>query len=233
MEPHKELESGISKLAPPLDKGYKAYFRKAREFAELYYNDELKRIGSTKFSDVTPEFFFNEYVWVVHATGFSAKAVGKFMPKLMVAYGPWPQLGDDLKGSTPFKFFERVQPVCNNPQKAKAIQKMAGIMLAGVQKNGWDKFKQDTLSSPDLLSTLPYIGKVTCFHLGRNIGLLDCVKPDLHLIRLAEHFKFKDCTEMCKKMGKGTALPLGIVDLIIWYAASTFGTLGIKKDGQR
>jgi len=228
MEPHKNLGSGIEEYRPPMNRGARAYFKKAREFAQEYYGDELKRIGSVRFDQVGPNSFFMEYIWVVHATGFSAKAVGKFMPRLTEAYGPWNVLADES-----WSFFDRVQPVCNNPQKAKAIWQMATIIRDGTKARDWEAFKQDKLSTPEKLADLPYIGKVTCYHLGRNIGLLDCVKPDLHLIRLAEHFKCKNCVEMCKKMGAGTDLPLGIVDLIVWYAASTFGTLDIKKEGQR
>lgn len=229
MEPHKDLGSGIEDYRPPMNRGARAYFKKAHEFAQGYYGDELKRIGFIRFDQVGPNFFFMEYIWVVHATGFSAKAVGKFMAKLVEAYGSWDVLADESFDDA----FSRVKLVCNNPQKAKAIWKMAGIIRDGTKAQGFAQFRDEKLSTPDLLATLPYIGKVTCFHLGRNIGLLDCVKPDLHLIRLAQHFKLKDCTTMCKKMGEGTGLPLGIVDLIVWYAASTFGTLDIKKEGQR
>lgn len=230
MEPHKELSS-IESWRPDLDKGPDRYFLQAWSFAREFYEDELERISSVKLEDVDSDFFFREYVWVVHATGFSAKAVGKFMPRLMDAYGPWRDLGSDPD------YMTRVSKVCNNPQKASAVSSMAKAMRMAEITCGWEEYRKDNLSSVELLQKLPYIGKVTCYHLGRNIGLLDCVKPDLHLVRLAEHWGFKSCEEMCRSMQKladpERSMPLGIVDLILWYAASTFGTLEVRTKGAR
>lgn len=228
MEPHRELAAGIEEYRPDLNAGAQAYFDKAWAFTRKFYGKEVQQISSVRFEDVTPEHFFSEFVWVVHATGFSAKAVGKFMPKLMSAYGPW----ETLAWTASEIVVNRVKQVVNNPQKIKAVHAMAGLMAAGVKAQDWPIWRRENLDSPEKLSKLPYIGKVTCYHLGRNIGLLDCVKPDLHLIRMAEHWGFKSCEEMCRAV-QPKGVPLGIVDLALWYAASTFGTLGIKKDGAR
>jgi hypothetical protein len=228
MEPHRELDTGIEDFRPDLNAGVKAYFDKAWAFTQRFYGKELRQISSVRLSEVTPEHFFSEYVWVVHATGFSAKAVGKFMPRLMNAYGPW----GTLAWTASEIVVKRVSTVVNNPQKIKAVHAMAGLMAAGVKAQDWGVWKRENLDSPEKLAKLPYIGKVTCYHLGRNIGLLDCVKPDLHLIRMAKHWGFKTCEEMCRAV-QPKGVPLGIVDLAFWYAASTFGTLDIKKDGER
>ena len=228
MEPHKQLDSSTEKFRPSFDDPG-AYFRKSLEFARTFYGEEMDRIASVKHELVEPGFFFNEYIWVVHATGFSAKAVGKFMPRLAEAYGQYPDLAQrSLKQAT-----GRVKVVCNNPQKIQAVHTTARQLLNGIKLHGWEKFKKDNLSTPDQLQELAYIGPITRYHLARNIGLLECVKPDLHLIRLADHWGFDDCVTMCKEMSDGSGLPLGIVDLVVWYAASHFGTMEIRKDGAR
>jgi hypothetical protein len=228
MEPHRELGTGTEDFRPDLNAGAKAYFDKAWKFTQKFYGKEVRQISSVRFSEVTPEHFFAEYTWVVHATGFSAKAVGKFMPKLVNAYGPWTTLGWTASEIV----VERVRKVVNNPQKISAVHAMAGRMVAGVKAQDWTVYRNEQLSTPEKLAKLPYIGKVTCFHLGRNIGLLDCVKPDLHLIRMAKHWGFKTCEEMCRAV-QPKDVPLGIVDLAFWYAASTFGTLELRKEGER
>lgn len=232
MEPHKELSS-IESWRPDLTKGPDQYFLQAWSFARAFYDDELERMASVKLSDVDADFFFREYTWVVHATGFSAKAVGKFMPRLMEAYGPW----DKLAVETPAVYMSRVSKVCNNPQKAAAVHSTAQLIRNAVGTCGWEKFRENRLSSVDKLSELSYIGKVTRYHLGRNIGLLDCVKPDLHLMRLAEYWKFESCEAMCRSMQRLVqpegSMPLGIVDLVLWYACSTFGTLEVRPAGSR
>jgi hypothetical protein len=236
MEPHRTLELGPDVEAPSASDAPAEYFRKALAFATRFYGDEIRAIASVSLEDVTPEFFFREYAWVVHATGFSAKAVGKFMPRLLEAYGPW----DKLAKESAEDMFGRVKLVCNNLQKAKAVQATAKLMADRVLRGRWEtaddnwrEFRGSTLADVDLLSGLPYVGNVTKYHLGRNIGLLDCVKPDLHLVRMAEHWGYPDCARMCEDMGAGSGLRLGIVDLVLWYAASTFGTGGMKKDGKR
>ena len=229
MEPHKELPASIEKYRPSLHDDPKKYFEKSLEFAKAFYSQEMEAIASTKFDQVTPEYFFREYMWVVHATGFSAKAVGKFMPRLAAAYGDFRDLASEPLDVAA----KRVCAVCNNPQKIRAIHQMARIMCKEISSQGWSSYKSKSLCTADKLVNLPYIGKVTCFHLARNIGLLDSVKPDLHLIRMAEHWGFKDCVSMCKEMKGSSDIPLGIVDLVLWYAASTFGTLEIKKEGAR
>ena len=228
MEPHKQI-SEKEKFRPNLNDGPRPYFEKALAFAREFYKDEMESISSVRFEEIEPTAFFREYIWVVHATGFSAKAVGKFMPRLEAAYGFWCDLG----GKEFDEAFVAVKPVCNNPQKAKAIHSMACMMKRELDKKvSWTNFRQEHLSTPEKLAKLPYIGKVTCYHLGRNIGLLECVKPDLHLIRMAEHWGFRTCEEMCRAV-RPEGMPLGIVDLVFWYAASTFGTLEIRQEGSR
>lgn len=231
MEPHKDLGSGTEEFRPSLDDGPTAYFRKAMAFTRTYYAKEMESIASVSLDSVSPDHFYREYVWVVHATGFSAKAVGKFLPRLSEAYGPWWKLGIESFDDA----MARVKTVCNNPQKGKAVHKTAAWMCKALEKEPWEQLRDRDLSSPALLARLPYVGKITCMHLGRNIGLLDCVKPDLHLVRMAEHWGFPDCDAMCRSMreGSGEDVPLGIVDLALWYSASTFGTKEIRTAGAR
>jgi endonuclease III len=234
MEPHKTFVGTNNR--PDLSQNPKEYFQTALKFVQENYSDELDRISSVNFDTVDDDFFFREYVWVVHATGFSAKAVGKFMPNLLKAYGWWDKLAEDSFENV----MERVKPICNNPQKAKAVHGMAKIMFS-MFGNGelWADWRNNNLSSPELLAKLPYIGKVTCFHLARNIGLLEFVKPDLHLVRMAKHWGFKNCVEMCEHIQKhhesdgGEKFPLGIIDLVLWYSASHFSTLSIRQPGDR
>ncbi len=230
MEPHRQDLKDVEKYRPDIKAGPHEYFRKAYAFALNFYGEEMDNIRSVDFNQVTPELFFREYIWVVHATGFSAKAVGTFFPRISAAYGSWNDLGKEDFNQA----FERVKLVCNNPQKAKAVHATARWLVEELSEKrpSWDALKLSNLGTPELLTKLPYIGKITCFHLGRNIGLLECVKPDLHLIRLAKFWGFKDCKSMCEEL-RPDGMPLGIVDLILWYACSTFGTLEIRAEGDR
>lgn len=226
MEPHKTHIT--VDIEPSFDQGPLEYFIRARKFAYQNYAEEIKRISSVRLENVDEHTFFREYLWTVHTTGFSAKAVGKFFDRLAHAYGRY-----DVLASESFQdACARVRQVCNNPSKIMSVHMTSRLIRDGIAEHGWEGFRAQSLSSPELLKKLPYVGKITCFHLARNIGLLDSVKPDLHLIRMAEHWGFEDCNSMCQSMQQD-GMPLGIIDLILWYSASTFGTGSIKKDGQR
>lgn len=224
MEPRRDIDFIDSALTPTSNDDSQTYFNKAKAFTQKYYSDVYHRISNTRFDDIDSEFFFREYVWVVHATGFSAKAVGGFMPRLLSAYVSPSHIAKESFSET----MSRVQLVCNNKQKAEAVYKTSGL----IDRLGWDTFKSTYLSSIEKIQGLPYIGKVTCYHLGRNIGLLDSVKPDLHLIRLATHFGYDSPMTMIKAMSD-EPIPLGLRDLCVWYYAATFGTIHLRQEGQR
>lgn len=230
MEPHKELSSTeefIAQYSPEFTNA-RVYFTKAKIFADKFYSEDIQRMQAVDWDAVGPGLFFEEYVWVACATGFSAKAVSKFIDRLIDKLGWY----DELALEQFEDVFERVRSILNNRDKIKAMHKTAKMIREGVFETGWDKWKQDYMSTPEKLQKLPYIGKITCFHLARNIGLMEVVKPDLHLVRMARHWGYKDCVTMCKDV-RPKGMPLGIVDYIFWIAAATFGTISIKKEGER
>ncbi|MDP2797892.1 MAG: hypothetical protein Q8N94_10340 [Methanoregula sp.] len=102
--------------------------------------------------------------------------------------------------------------------KRKAIQKASKEY---VQWFGELKCAKDPI---EYLQTLPYIGKITKYHLARNIGI-DCVKPDRHLVRLAENFGFDTPNQMCVEIQKTFSDErLGTIDVVLWrYSNLTSG----------
>jgi hypothetical protein len=67
----------------------------------------------------------------------------------------------------------------------------------------------------EYLQTLPWIGQITKYHLARNIGI-DTVKPDRHLVRLAEMFKFESPMKMCNYIKNDNGTKLGTIDVVLW-----------------
>ena len=88
------------------------------------------------------------------------------------------------------------------------------------------------------LSTLPYLGRITKYHLARNLGI-DCCKPDRHLLRLAfsnayscpdARVKCRNLIEkmsscrcqhecvnrMCQELADKFNLRIGTVDFVLW-----------------
>jgi len=79
-----------------------------------------------------------------------------------------------------------------------------------------------------VLEELSWIGKITKYHLARNIGL-DYAKPDRHLIRIAEQYGFKDVQAMCKYISEYYDERIGVVDVILWRYCNMTGNY--KLDG--
>lgn len=229
VERHENLNEEYIKYAPKKNSNPVEWFDQAYTFAKKYYEKEINKASKVNFDEVSPEWFFQEYIWVVHATGFSAKAVSKFIDRLISGYGQYNTLCDETFESC----LKRVSKVCNNPQKAKAVWMTSRILSEGINNAGWETFKNNELRDVNRLVKLPYIGNVTKYHLARNIGMLNCVKPDLHLTRMKSYWNYESEEEMIRDMSSKYDLPLGISDMIAWYYASTFGTIEMKQEGQR
>lgn len=56
------------------------------------------------------------------------------------------------------------------------------------------------------------------------MGLLNFVKADLHLERLAAFWKFKSPNDMCKTIQQKYDMELGLIDLCLFYFASSVGS---------
>lgn len=223
MEMHKDIAID-SKYKLSMQDDYIQYFSKALEFTNQYYKEDLNRISSTKFSEITPEIFFREYCWAICTSGFNAKIVSKFYPKLLLTLDPLIRFINNSEKINSIDVGISALSVFNNSKKIKAMIDCAFILNDGINNFGWSIYKDLKLNSPEKLQELPFIGPITCFHLARNIGLLDYVKPDLHLERAAKHWNFNNSLEMCKAIKDKYDLPLGIIDLCFWYAFSTFGS---------
>ena len=70
----------------------------------------------------------------------------------------------------------------------------------------------------DYLETLPWIGKITKYHLAKDCGL-DCAKPDVHLERLAR-MEGVDVQSMCARLARETGYRIPTVDVVLWRACA-------------
>lgn len=197
---------------PPIDSFY-GYWKCAEEFAVKNYYNILQKYNNLKPEHMSVDNFFIEYIWCVYVSGFNSKVVYKKFSELIKVYNPW------YKRYNNEEIWNGVEKIIANKRKFEAIMKTNRLL----KDNSWLTFKKHYLSNIDCIRKLPYMGAITSYHLARNIGL-DAIKPDLHLTRLSKHFKFKDPYDMCNKIAMETEWRLGVIDLILFYTASTFGT---------
>ena len=69
------------------------------------------------------------------------------------------------------------------------------------------------------LEALPWIGKITKYHVAKNFGL-QYAKPDVHLQRLADTFKTTPQV-LCEEIAARTGYKVATVDTLLWRAAAT------------
>lgn len=149
----------------------------------------------------SPTIFWMEYSWVVINSGM----------KNQVAKIIWTKIQDSLKSRTNL-----------NPGWAHAVFKHQGKCdaIEAVWYNQ-NKIMIEYLKTADKLSfleSLPWIGKITKYHLAKNLGF-DCCKPDRHLIRIAKQYNMTP-EELCRKLSLETGDKIALVDTVIWRAAN-------------
>ena len=70
----------------------------------------------------------------------------------------------------------------------------------------------------EFCASLPWIGPVTKFHLGKNFGL-DTAKPDVHMERLARRERCS-AQSLCRRLAKQTGYRVATIDTILWRACA-------------
>ena len=78
---------------------------------------------------------------------------------------------------------------------------------------------------PLAIQNIAFMGPALSMHLARNLGAVQLVKPDVHLVSLAKNFGFYTANDLCVGASESCLhmadWPLGKVDLLLWYAAAT------------
>ena len=201
------------------------YFGKALKFARDHYSEDLERISNTRFQDITPEKFFAEYVWCVMVSGFRAKTVSKLWDSVMESLASLSKsLSDNALEIDRGQIAKSFLGIFNNERKLNAILKTHSVLLDGIKSVSWETFRDTKLDTREKLQELPFIGPVLSQHLHRNLGHLDTIKEDLHLVRVAKMWGFENPIQMCETIKERHDLPLGIIDTVLFYALASFGS---------
>ncbi len=173
-----------------------AEYRKVKDnIIERGYGDEIKWCEERK-PCTEPADFFLEYTWVVVNSGMKEQVARKIYENILRA----------------ISVHEPVDTAFGHRGKANAISQM---LLA---YNGCFQDFQRSEDKVEYLASLPWIGKITKYHLARNLGL-DVCKPDRHLVRIAAKYNTTP-DELCRRLSKETGDRIGTVDVVLWRAAN-------------
>lgn len=172
------------------------YLQLKEKLIEFGYDHELKWIEQIK--PCNNEFdFANEAVWVILNSGMKEQIARVIWDRIKQAWS---------EGKSTSSAF-------GHKGKVSAIDYIV--------KNRGEIFAQyDCCLKPlDFLESLPYVGKITKYHLAKNLGH-DCVKPDRHLVRIAKIYNFENCFELCKWIRNQTGDKISLVDMVLWRSAN-------------
>ena len=166
----------------------KFYFDAYEYVIKEGYEREITWCMSIKFENTTINDFFWEYVWAVLNAGMREQAARSIFRKYMETMDTNVIRHDGKR--------EAIEHVLDNCRIYYAQ------LLSSDNKIDW-------------FASLPWIGQITKYHLARNLGI-DAVKPDRHLVRLAERFKYRNPLEMCEAIQEETDERLGVIDVVLW-----------------
>jgi len=154
------------------------------------YKQEIDYVEKRYFDDGTPYNFQKEFVYVVCNSGMKNQVAEKIYKN----------------------YLENGISAINHPSKKKAIEESEITFYSWFET--LKGFKTD-IEKVEYLETLPHIGKITKYHLARNLGI-DCAKPDRHLVRLAEKYGYDNVQEMCQFISDVVGDRIGTVDVVLW-----------------
>ncbi len=183
------------------------FVRKAGFSEEVVWSEERPHI-----SELTPRQFVNQHAWVVLTSGFRVQIIQDKWDAILKAFWDF-EIQEYMRH--PEETLEEALKIFGNERKMRAIIKVGHL----ISKEGWGPIHSQVLEEPSefpFLESLPYIGKITKYHLARNIGF-DVIKPDRHLVRLGEFFN-QDPFVLCDLIYEGVnhKFRLGTIDLILW-----------------
>lgn len=185
-----------------------ASYQKAR-FAVVAagYQSDIEWSESLANVETTPTYVLREGAWVIVNSGF----------RYAVARKLWPRMFDAFAGFEPDVVMERPRVrraralrVLRHEKKIDAILRLASIVASG----GTDAILLDA-KDPPKLTRLPYIGKITCWHYAKVLGI-DCVKPDVHLSRAAKAAGFDTPFALCESIRRESGHRLTVIDSVLW-----------------
>jgi hypothetical protein len=194
-------------------------YRAASMWVDRNYPEHIEWLRGLKSINVTMPYFWREYVWCSLVSGFNARIVSSFYDQFLAAIGPDPYITNH--------HIPTIKKVFANEGKIVKILQCADI----IKDMGWGDFYARYIEPKDvdILTELPNVGPVIKYHLARNIGI-DCIKPDLHLTRLAKHFKYDDPHHMCSELAKTHNVELvGEVDLRLFLYVQHYGTVALDR----
>lgn len=165
---------------------------------DIHWADDLSRVKPDA------HYVVNEGAWVILNSGFRYTVAKKLWPRLREAFHNFEP------AAVSASCLPAARQVLRHEGKIGAMVQLAEI----VRKEGIDTILADA-KDPPRLTRLPWIGKITCWHLAKVLGA-DVVKPDVHLKRAAAAAGFPTALALCEIIREVSGDRLTVVDSVLW-----------------
>lgn len=178
------------------------------------YEEDITWAEDLDLDKLTESTWLQEAAWVIFNSGFRASTVRGKWSALRRAFFDFPSASVLVE----YHLLCRRQAlrVFGHQGKVDAVLEVARITDA----EGWPAIREALREQgPKYLHRFPFIGPITCYHLARDLGL-DCVKPDRHLVRIAEAAGYDTPLAMCEVVASVVGDRLGVIDMVLWRFAT-------------
>ncbi len=145
--------------------------------------------------EIDKNYFYREYSWVVINSGMNNQIAKKVY--------------DNFWKNKQKPNFNAI----GHPHKNYSLKKVYHRL------NFYFKHFNSSNNKLKFLESLPHIGKITKYHLARNLGL-NYAKPDRHLVRIVNLFEYDNVQVFCKDVSDLSGDKIGVVDLVFWRFAT-------------
>jgi hypothetical protein len=168
------------------------------------YQDDIALAEGLANVKPTAQYVLGESAWVIVNSGFRFQVARKLWPWITSAFHDFDMAQLDNR------CVETALKVLNHRGKIQAIADLGALV-----RDRGHEWIVAMAANPLKLMTLPWIGKITCWHLAKVLGV-DCVKPDVHLQRAATAAGYATPRELCEALRDATGDRLTVLDSVLW-----------------
>ena len=182
---------------------------------------EISFASTNDFEHLTEHMFLREYAWVVLSSGMSNRVITHKWPAFRQALGGFSSAKDITENYS--SYYPAALKVFGHRLKINSIFSVA----EDISRVGFSLHKSAIRDRGIyyLEEAYPFIGPITRYHLGKNIGL-QVAKPDRHLVRIARACGFTQTKNddavmaFCGDISKLSGDSIPVVDTVLWRYAT-------------
>lgn len=168
-----------------------------------------------ELSEISESEFLEELAWVILSAGMAESVVRRKFPQISQSFCNWKSAHQISENAT--ECVANALSYFRHEGKIKAIA-AAAAMLA--MPGSFERLRERILLDPiNELQSFSYIGRITAFHLAKNVGV-KVAKPDRHLVRLAHSNGFESAHQFCETIAQFLGEDIRRVDSVLWRFAT-------------